>query len=276
VGVRGMRLCTFRPRGQRRPLPGRLLTAFLAALLVGVLGALPAPAVEPFALPDQITDQVGAVDGRTGEVRAALDDVYAQHGIRLWVVFVDTFDGADPQRWASDAFAATGLGADDYLLAVAMKDRLYGYVVDTGFVLDDAALARVAKAAERHLAENPPRAVVEAAGAIHGEITGLSSDSTPLTGDVDGSTILLVVVGVMVVVVSAGAIVAFATVVAAHKYRDGPGPGYGPPATPSDTSSWWADSSGWDSSGSSSGSSSGGWSDDGGGSSDTRGGSGSF
>ena len=75
----------------------------------------------------------------------------------MWLVFVDTFDGTDPQAWADQTFTATSLGVDDYLLAVAMGDRQYGYVVDQGFALDDAALARVATAAERHLAENPAR-----------------------------------------------------------------------------------------------------------------------
>lgn len=84
----------------------------------------------------------------------------------MWVVFVDTIDGTNPQAWADQTFTATGLGTGDYLLAVAMTDRKYGYVVDQGFVLDDAALARVATAAKRHLAENPARAVTEAARTI--------------------------------------------------------------------------------------------------------------
>jgi hypothetical protein len=93
----------------------------------------------------------------------------------MWLVFVDTFDGTDPQAWADQTFTATSLGVDDYLLAVAMGDRQYGYVVDQGFALDDAALARVATAAERHLAENPARAVTTAASTIGTELTGATT-----------------------------------------------------------------------------------------------------
>jgi hypothetical protein len=90
----------------------------------------------------------------------------------MWVVFVDTFDGTDPQAWADQTFTATDLGVDAYLLAVAIGDRQYGYVVDQAFVLGDAALARVASAAKLHLAENPARAVTTAASMIGEEVAG--------------------------------------------------------------------------------------------------------
>ena len=149
--------------------PARLAAAVIAVLTVMLLGlaaVLPATATPPFALPDQITDQIGAVEGETATIRAALEDLEVEHGIRMWVVFVDSFDGTDPQAWAEETFTATRLGPKDYLLAVAMGDREYGYVVDDAFALPDAALTRVATAAERHLAENPARAVTEASAVI--------------------------------------------------------------------------------------------------------------
>jgi hypothetical protein len=156
----------------RRPRLAAAVSAVLVSLLLGLVAVVPATATPPFAVPDQITDQVGAIEGRTAEIRAALDDLQAEHGIRMWVVFVDTFDGTDPQAWADQTFTATDLGVDDYLLAVAIGDRQYGYVVDQAFVLGDAALARVASAAKLHLAENPARAVTTAASMIGEEVAG--------------------------------------------------------------------------------------------------------
>ena len=161
-GIGGGRMLSTSSCDRRRPW----LAAVAATVLALVLGGLLAPsaiAVEPFSLQDQITDQVGAVAGREGEIRAALNDLEDQHGIRMWVVFVETFGGPDPQAWADATFKATGLGEEDYLLAVATADRAYGYVVEAKFSRTDAALARVAAAAERHLAENPALAVVAAA-----------------------------------------------------------------------------------------------------------------
>jgi uncharacterized membrane protein YgcG len=162
----------------RRPRLAAVLSAVLVSLLLGLVAVVPATATPPFALPGQITDQVGAVEGHTAGVQAAIDNLETRHGIRMWVVFVDTFDGTDPQAWADQTFTATSLGTADYLLAVAMTDRQYGYVVDQGFALDDAALARVATAAERHLAENPARAVTTAARTMGAQLTGASRSGT--------------------------------------------------------------------------------------------------
>jgi hypothetical protein len=150
----------------------RLTYLFAAAtVLAACLGfALPAAAVAPFALTDQITDQVGAVAGDEADIRAAFDSVHNDYGVRMWVVFVDTFDGVQAQRWADATFQATRLGADDFVLAVAVGDRQYGYVVANDFLLSDAALTRVAGAAEQHLAENPAMAAIAAAEAMQDQI----------------------------------------------------------------------------------------------------------
>jgi len=252
-----------------------VLTAVLMGLLLGSVALLPATATPPFVLPDQITDQVGAVEGHTAEIQAAFDDLEAEHGVRMWVVFVDTFDGVDPQQWADQTFAATDLGVEDYLLAVAMTDRQYGYIVDQAFVLDDAALARVATAAERHLAENPPRAVTEAARAISDEVVGTASSAAPTT---DGSQSVWGVLGVaLAVVVGVVVVCGLLLYLGLRGHREGPGPGYGPQDTSSGSTPWWGGSSDtWSSSVSSGSGWSGGSDSSGGDGNDTRGGSGSF
>jgi uncharacterized membrane protein YgcG len=157
-----------------------------AGLLLSLGFAAPAGAEEPFALEYQVTDRVGAIDGGTTAISAAFDELELQHGIRMWVVFVDSFDGTNRWGWADAAFEATGLGSSDFLLAVAMGDRQFGYVVADDFALSDTALARVADAAERHLAENPSRAVVAAAAAMEDQITRsghLTPTSAPESSD---------------------------------------------------------------------------------------------
>lgn len=116
-----------------------MVAAGLAALVLGLGVAAPTGAVGPFALTDQIDDRAGAVEGRTAQIRTAFATLEAEHGVRMWVVFVDSFDGAQPQQWAEDAFDATRPGNDDVLLAVAVSDRRYGYIVAHNFVFDDAA-----------------------------------------------------------------------------------------------------------------------------------------
>lgn len=152
-----------------------MVKAGLAALVLGLVVAAPAAGVAPFALTDQIDDRTGAVEGRVAEIRTAFDAVEAEHGVRMWVVFVDSFDGVRPQQWAEDAFEATRLGGNDFLLAMATSDRQYGYIVASDFVLDDAALAAAARAGEPAMAENPARAVIDIAQAIGVLIAGGSS-----------------------------------------------------------------------------------------------------
>ncbi len=175
--------------------------------MLGLVVAAPAAAVGPFALTDQIDDRAGAVEGDVAEIRTAFDRLAADHGVRMWVVFVDTFDGMPPQQWAEDAFDATRLGDEDFLLAVAVADRQYGYIVAYDFVLDDAALAAAARAGEPSMAENPARAVIDITEAIGLLIAG-GSDAAPAQ-DTDGSdpaTILIVLsaVGIGVGVVGNG------------------------------------------------------------------------
>ena len=60
------------------------------------------------------------------EVEDALDELQAEDGTQLFVVFVDTFDGADARaRGCSRPRELSGLGGNDALLAVAVDDRDY-------------------------------------------------------------------------------------------------------------------------------------------------------
>ncbi|WP_299955161.1 TPM domain-containing protein [uncultured Modestobacter sp.] len=84
-----------------------------------LLGAGPASAVDPFLPSEQLTDQADVLDsGEESEVESALQELEAQEGTQLYVVYVDSFDGIDPDVWVDQAFDA-GLPDDAVLLAVA-------------------------------------------------------------------------------------------------------------------------------------------------------------
>ena len=65
---------------------------------------------------DQITDQNNSLGGNTAEVQNAIDKLYNEDKVQLWVVYVDSFDGDDGQTWAPQSFAKSGFGSDTVLL----------------------------------------------------------------------------------------------------------------------------------------------------------------
>jgi hypothetical protein len=102
-------------------------------LLAGLLlvGGAPALAEPPFRVDDQLTDRADALSGsEESEVEQALDQLREDDGTQLFVVFVDSFDGAGGDAWASDTAAASQLGASDAVFAVAVEDRVYGIWLD--------------------------------------------------------------------------------------------------------------------------------------------------
>ncbi|HXV93909.1 MAG TPA: TPM domain-containing protein, partial [Pseudonocardia sp.] len=113
-------------------------TAVLALLL---LGAAPAVAEPPLRLDDQITDRAGV--GLDAEVPLALDRLRADEDIQLFVVFVDSFDGASGQEWADESARLSQLGSRDMLFAVAVRDRAYGYSVDAAFPRSGSEIDRL-------------------------------------------------------------------------------------------------------------------------------------
>ncbi|MDF6044635.1 TPM domain-containing protein [Streptomyces sp. JH14] len=134
----------------RIPIPGRALVAVLMAVCwLALPAAVIAHADDPVTLSrdGQITDKVGALGDRRGQVAAALDRLYTDRRIQLFVVYVHDFSGRSAQSWADDTADKNGLGLDDVLLAVATHDRQYAYTVDPGSRLTDAQLQDVATTA---------------------------------------------------------------------------------------------------------------------------------
>ncbi|WUA85599.1 TPM domain-containing protein [Streptomyces sp. NBC_00207] len=115
----------------------------------GVAQAPPARAEDPVTLSrqGQITDRVGALGDRQPAVAAALDKLYADRRIQLFVAYVDDFSGRSAQSWADATAQKNGLGQNDLLLAVATGARQYAYSADVDSGFTEQQLAAVAQTA---------------------------------------------------------------------------------------------------------------------------------
>ncbi len=105
------------------------------AMLLGLatLGVAPTASAEaPLRLPNQITDEVGALDDdQRGDVQDAIDALYNSDHVRLWVAYVADFDSLGEQQWAEQTASLSSLGDHDVLLAVATVDRSYSLSAPT-------------------------------------------------------------------------------------------------------------------------------------------------
>ena len=116
-----------------------MLLLLLSLLLPGMSRADP-----PLRLPEPITDISGVLGGDQAEVQNAIDKLFNEDKVQMWVVYVPTFSGINRDSWAEQTFQQSGLGNSDVLLAVATDDRDYAYRVGTNFPLSDSQLNSIA------------------------------------------------------------------------------------------------------------------------------------
>ena len=110
----------------------RLLGLVLAVLTVGVLLAPTAIGQPPFRLPSYVNDGANALSGsQFSDVQQAVDKLYNDRHIRLWVVYVDTFSGQDAVSWTEQTRRLSDIGGQDAILAVATGDRAYAFLPPT-------------------------------------------------------------------------------------------------------------------------------------------------
>jgi uncharacterized membrane protein YgcG len=110
----------------------RLLGLVLAVLTAGVLLAPTAIAQPPFRLPSYVNDGANALNGSEfSDVQQAVDKLYSDRHIRLWVVYVDTFSGQDAVGWTEQTRRLSDIGSQDAILAVATGDRAYAFLPPT-------------------------------------------------------------------------------------------------------------------------------------------------
>ena len=112
----------------------RLLSVILTVLTVGLAGGLPlappAGAQPPSQLSNYITDDANALlDSGRAAVKSAIDRLYTDRHIRLWVVYVDDFSGMSAANWAQRTRSISDFGTYDALLAVGTTGRAYAFLV---------------------------------------------------------------------------------------------------------------------------------------------------
>lgn len=134
---------------QVQGLVGSVLAVAALALLAALFTTTPAvaaPADDPVDLGGAyVLDRAGVLQGDTTAVREAIDRLFEERGIQLFVVYVDRFTGtSSDQDWANETAIMSGLGDRDILLAIATDERIYSVSVADAFPLSDDQLAEVA------------------------------------------------------------------------------------------------------------------------------------
>jgi len=83
----------------------------------------------PMRLSLAVTDSVGALNSEQfAEVTSAVETLQTARDVRLWVVYVDAFDGP-PAEWANKTVSLTEMGERDAILAIATTQRAYAFLV---------------------------------------------------------------------------------------------------------------------------------------------------
>jgi hypothetical protein len=89
----------------------------------------PTALTAPTKLSQAVTDSSGALTSeQTAEVKSAVKGLQAARDVRMWVVYVDAFDGP-PVEWAGKTRSLTKMGDRDAILAIATKQRKYAFLV---------------------------------------------------------------------------------------------------------------------------------------------------
>jgi hypothetical protein len=123
----------------------------LVVLVLGLPGT--ALAEPPSRVDTAVEDRAGVLPpGGAAAIAEATARLRSADGLQLFVVYVDSFDGARPGDWADEAARLSQLGIADVLLAVAVEDRAYGTSVDLDAPVSDTALRAAERAAEERLA----------------------------------------------------------------------------------------------------------------------------
>jgi len=117
----------------------------VAGAVLALAAAAPAVAEDPVEFGQSpIVDTVGALAGSTAEVEAAIDRAADASGRQLFVAYVDEFTNPEAaDAWANDTAIGNNMGAEDYLLAVAVDGRAYYLSADANASLSDEELDRI-------------------------------------------------------------------------------------------------------------------------------------
>ncbi|MFI6165302.1 TPM domain-containing protein [Nocardia sp. NPDC051052] len=118
-----------------------LSVLFTGAALVGAPTAVAEP---PLRMDTYVVDSAQALNGgQLDRVQSAVDQLYADQQVRLWVVYVRDFGGLGPEAWAQRTASESGFGNRDLMLAVATKDRSYWFYGELPSGVSDAELDKL-------------------------------------------------------------------------------------------------------------------------------------
>src|SRR5689334_4596328 len=115
----------------RRVIVAGVIAAAMALAAVG--GATAAYAQAPVTFGSaHVIDEAGALKGDASAVENAAKTLADQHGVNLYVAYVDTFTSpSDARSWALTTAQQNHLTPNDYLLSVAIGSRYYYFSGDT-------------------------------------------------------------------------------------------------------------------------------------------------
>ncbi|MFW0793092.1 TPM domain-containing protein [Gordonia sp. CPCC 205515] len=166
--------------------------AFAVLAVPGFLAPGTAHAEPPSRLPTQVVDSANVLtQAQRSQLQSSIDQLYTDHQVQMWVVYVTTFDGIPAQEWASQTETLSDLGDSDVLLTVATEDRSY-YFTAPGNIdglsqsdLDDIARGDIVPALKNS----------DWAGAGQAAVNGISGAMTPShTGLIVGAGVAAVAV----------------------------------------------------------------------------------
>lgn len=158
----------------------RVLTVLLLALGVVVaplaLAAPAATAADPVDLgTGHVVDQAGALtQADVHAIEAATAALQKNHGITLYVVFVDRFSNpADAEDWANETAARNDLSPTDYLLVIETTSGHFSLSGDDRGPVGDQALTTIEEqqVAPRLRSQDWTQAALAAANGL-GDATG--------------------------------------------------------------------------------------------------------
>ncbi|MCM3656623.1 TPM domain-containing protein [Agromyces mediolanus] len=124
---------------------GSMLLALGAVLAAVAVPAGIAHAEDPVSFGSSpVVDQAGVLGEQLASVEQALVAAGDRSGRQLYVAYVDEFTNpSSAVEWAADTAVGANMGAEDYLLAVAVDGRAYYLSADQNASLSDAELDRI-------------------------------------------------------------------------------------------------------------------------------------
>lgn len=182
-------------------LIGMLITMLVALFAVTGLLTPTANAEPPFRLPDYVTDNADVLGAKQlGNVQNAVDSLYSNRHVRLWVVYVDSFAPSDAVSWAQRVRSISDLGSQDAILAVATTDRSYAFLVPSEAAGGSSSQASTKVDAIRRDQIEPALRRSDWTGAAVAAAQGLDSATAAAGAPMSWATLLIIAASLLLAI----------------------------------------------------------------------------